>query len=45
MGVIHDEQLGGWLAPFVMGTVNTRVVRRSNALQDYAYGRGSATAS
>jgi short subunit dehydrogenase-like uncharacterized protein len=39
MGVIHDEALGGWLAPFVMGTVNTRVVRRSNALQDYAYGR------
>lgn len=39
MGPIHDSELGGWLAPFVMGTVNTRVVRRSNALQDYAYGR------
>ena len=39
MGPIHDEELGGWLAPFVMGTVNTRVVRRSNALQGYAYGR------
>ena len=39
MGVVHDEGLGGWLAPFVMGTVNTRVVRRSNALQDFAYGR------
>jgi short subunit dehydrogenase-like uncharacterized protein len=38
-GVVHDEQLGGWLAPFVMGTVNSRVVRRSNALLDYAYGR------
>ncbi len=36
---VHDEQLGGWLAPFVMGTVNSRVVRRSNALQAYAYGR------
>ncbi len=35
----HDAELGGWLAPFVMGTVNTRVVRRSNALQGYAYGR------
>ncbi|HYH63004.1 MAG TPA: saccharopine dehydrogenase NADP-binding domain-containing protein [Solirubrobacterales bacterium] len=34
-----DEDLGGWLAPFVMGTVNTRVVRRSNALRDHAYGR------
>jgi short subunit dehydrogenase-like uncharacterized protein len=35
----HDDDLGGWLAPFVMGTVNTRVVRRSNALQGHAYGR------
>jgi short subunit dehydrogenase-like uncharacterized protein len=39
MGVVRDPELGGYLAPFVMGTVNTRVVRRSNALQDYAYGR------
>ena len=38
-GVTHDRELGGWLAPFVMGTVNTRVVRRSNALQGHAYGR------
>jgi short subunit dehydrogenase-like uncharacterized protein len=36
---IHDERLGGWLAPFVMGSVNTRVVRRSNALQGHSYGR------
>jgi short subunit dehydrogenase-like uncharacterized protein len=36
---LRDERLGGWLAPFVMGTVNTRVVRRSNALQGHAYGR------
>jgi short subunit dehydrogenase-like uncharacterized protein len=35
----HDERLGGWLAPFVMGSVNTRVVRRSNALKGHAYGR------
>ena len=35
---LHDDRLGGWLAPFVMGSVNTRVVRRSNALQDHAYG-------
>ena len=38
MSVVHDRQLGGFLAPFVMGTVNTRVVRRSNALLDHAYG-------
>ncbi|HKJ35252.1 MAG TPA: saccharopine dehydrogenase NADP-binding domain-containing protein [Solirubrobacterales bacterium] len=37
-GVIHEPELGGYLAPFVMGTVNTRVVRRSNALLDHAYG-------
>lgn len=40
MGVEHDPALGGFLAPFVMGTINTRVVRRSNALQGHAYGRG-----
>jgi short subunit dehydrogenase-like uncharacterized protein len=39
MGVVRDEELGGFLAPFVMGTINTRVVRRSNALLDHAYGR------
>jgi short subunit dehydrogenase-like uncharacterized protein len=33
-----DALTGHWLAPFVMATVNTRVVRRSNALQDWAYG-------
>ena len=31
---------GRWVAPFVMASFNTRVVRRSNALQDWAYGRG-----
>lgn len=39
MRPIRDPELGGWLAPFVMGTVNSRVVRRSNALQGHAYGR------
>lgn len=39
VGVTHDPDLGGWLAPFVMGWVNTRVVRRSNALLGHAYGR------
>jgi short subunit dehydrogenase-like uncharacterized protein len=31
---------GRWTAPFVMAPFNTRVVRRSNALQNWAYGRG-----
>jgi short subunit dehydrogenase-like uncharacterized protein len=30
---------GRWTAPFVMAPYNTRIVRRSNALQDFAYGR------
>ena len=37
-GVEHDGELGLWLGPFIMGEVNTRVVRRSNALQGWAYG-------
>jgi short subunit dehydrogenase-like uncharacterized protein len=31
---------GTWTAPFVMASYNTRIVRRSNALLDHAYGRG-----
>jgi short subunit dehydrogenase-like uncharacterized protein len=38
-GVGRDEELGGWVGPFVMAPYNTRVVRRSNALLDGAYGR------
>ncbi len=34
-----DDFVGRWVAPFVMASVNTRVVRRSNALLDYAWGR------
>jgi short subunit dehydrogenase-like uncharacterized protein len=33
-----DRDLGMWVAPFVMAAFNTRVVRRSNALQGWAYG-------
>jgi short subunit dehydrogenase-like uncharacterized protein len=39
MGIERDDELGIWLGPFVMAATNTRVVRRSNALQDWAYGR------
>ena len=28
----YDADLGAWVAPFVMGPINTRVVRRSHAL-------------
>ena len=39
-GVKHDSDLGVWIGPFLMASANTRVVRRSNALQGWAYGRG-----
>jgi short subunit dehydrogenase-like uncharacterized protein len=38
-GTVWDADVNSWTAPFVMAAVNTRVVRRSNALMDYAYGR------
>lgn len=34
----HEPDLGVWTAPFVMSMINTRVVRRSNALAGYRYG-------
>ncbi len=34
-----DPSLRGSLAPFVMAPYNSRVVRRTNALRGYAYGR------
>lgn len=37
-GVHNDRELGTWAGPFVMSAINTRVVRRSNALQGWAYG-------
>jgi short subunit dehydrogenase-like uncharacterized protein len=37
--VRYDTDLGMWIGPFLMAGINTRVVRRSNALQGWAYGR------
>ncbi|MDX1620737.1 MAG: saccharopine dehydrogenase NADP-binding domain-containing protein [Nitriliruptorales bacterium] len=34
----HDDVFDSWLAPFVMAAINTRVVHRTNALLDHAYG-------
>ena len=33
-----DDFIDGWVAPFIMASVNTRVVRRSNALMHDLYG-------
>ncbi|MCB9622135.1 MAG: saccharopine dehydrogenase NADP-binding domain-containing protein [Polyangiales bacterium] len=37
-GVRFDRDLGQWTAPFVMAAINTRVVRRSNAILGYPWG-------
>jgi short subunit dehydrogenase-like uncharacterized protein len=37
---VRRDDRGRWTAPFVMASYNTRVVRRSNALLGYRYGRG-----
>jgi len=36
----RDPLLDRWVAPFVMAPFNSRIVRRSNALRDQAYGPG-----
>jgi len=38
-GPRRDADTGRWTAPFMMAAINTRVVRRSNALLDFAYGK------
>jgi short subunit dehydrogenase-like uncharacterized protein len=46
---VFNKEARAWTAPFVMAGVNTRVVRRSNALLGYPYGKdfryGEATLS
>jgi short subunit dehydrogenase-like uncharacterized protein len=39
MGPGRDRDTGRFTAPFVMAGINTRIVRRSNALLDFPYGR------
>lgn len=38
-GPRYDADVGAWTAPFVMAAINTRVVRRSNALLGYPWGK------
>jgi len=38
-GIEFHDETGAWTAPFVMASVNTRIVRRTNALLHYPYGR------
>jgi short subunit dehydrogenase-like uncharacterized protein len=37
-GAAYDGDFERWVAPFVMGAINTRVVHRTNALSGHAYG-------
>jgi short subunit dehydrogenase-like uncharacterized protein len=39
MWVHYEPVLDSWTGPFVMAMINTRVVRRSNFLSGFAYGR------
>ncbi len=36
----YDWALKSWTTPYLMQSVDTRVINRSNALQDYTYGEG-----
>lgn len=37
-GAKFDEDFGQWTSPFIMAAINTRVVRRSNALLGFPWG-------
>ena len=37
--IIFDKASNSWIGPFVMAAINTKIVRRSNALSGYAYGK------
>ena len=36
---LFNEDVGAWTGPFMMAAINTRIVRRTNALLDYPYGK------
>ena len=38
-GPHYDPDCNAWTAPFVMGAINTKIVRRSNAIGGFPYGR------
>ncbi len=39
MAPVEDTDIGSWSAPFIMASINTKNVHRSNALMDHAYGK------
>lgn len=38
-GPRYDEDIQAWTGPFVMASINEKIVRRTNALLDFPYGR------
>ncbi|MDG1943677.1 MAG: saccharopine dehydrogenase NADP-binding domain-containing protein [Halioglobus sp.] len=40
MGAVFDPDFSEWTSPFIMAAINTRVVRRSNALLGFPWGEG-----
>jgi len=40
MKIEFEEDLGAWVAPFIMSPINTRNIHRSNALMGHPYGTG-----
>jgi len=40
LGLGFSPALGVWTAPFVMATINTKILRRSNALLGFPWGKG-----
>jgi len=41
-GAQYSKDIGKWTAPFLMSAINTRIVRRSNALMGFLYGEDFA---
>ena len=37
--VVYDKSSNSWIGPFIMAGINTKIVRRSNALSNYSYGK------
>jgi short subunit dehydrogenase-like uncharacterized protein len=37
--IVFDKVSKNWIGPFIMASINTKIVRRSNALMNYMYGK------
>ena len=37
--IIFDKESNSWIYPFIMAGINTKIVRRSNALSNFKYGK------